>query len=257
MVYFRNFLAKLLPLLGTRQSTTAAAPLFLPLPAKEDPQYKDKIEAVYSELRSLTKTTGVPALLPPHLLFVFYSTSGGAAYRRQTVFSSNTPAESPAVLKDVSSVLGQYIAGLIDGDGHIRKDILPSGRTRGRFIITVHLYNEALVLKLAEHLGGTVCMDSITSYKTTVNSSGVSQHEGPLAARLRFGSLPLLYNLAVIINGRSINSVRTPQLNILSIDHNIAIKIPLAADLTLNNAWFLGIFDSDGYIEITHLDPLL
>lgn len=255
MINFRKFLAKFLPLLGTRQSTTAAAPLFLPLPAKDDPQYKEKIEAVYSELRSLTKTTGVPELLPPHLVFAFYSTAGEAAYRRRTVFSPHT-SESPA-LQDVSPVLAQYFAGLIDGDGHIRKDILPSGGSRGGFTITAHLYNEALVLKLAEHLGGTVYMDSITSHKTTVNSSGVTQHEGPLAARLRFGSLGSLYNLAVIINGRSINSVRTPQLNILSIDHNLAIKTPSAADVNMNNAWFLGLFDSDGSIKISRIDPLL
>lgn len=252
----RKLLSIILPAdtLGIRQISTAPSTTFLPLPAKDDPHYQERMEEIYSQLRSLTKATGIPEHLPPHLGFAFYSTTDSAAYRRQTIFSPHTL--SPLPLKDITPVIAEYFAGLIDGDGHIRINITPSGGKAPVFYQAGHLYNEALLLKLAEYLGGTVGIESAISFKTTVTDTGVEQQVGPLASRYWITAPALLYTLAILLNGRSMNSIRTPQVHSLLIGYEIAIKNPSV--VTLNNAWALGIFDSDGSIGLSGLTyPLL
>jgi hypothetical protein len=90
-------------------------------------------------------------------------------------------------------------------------------------------------LKLAEHLGGTVGIESAISFKTTVTDTGVEQQVGPLASRHTIYTPALLYKLVILLNGRCINTIRMPQLKSLLIAFDLAIKSPSV--VTLNNAW--------------------
>lgn len=140
-------------------------------------------------------------------------------------------------------ILGSYLAGLWEGDGHvaIRQNRKPT------FHVTFHISQQPLVEKLLSH---------ITNRCNGTKVGSVELKKIDNTCRLNIYSIPGLIYLITLINGK----FRTPKaykidfiIDWLNDKHNAKIKkqplcsLPLAED-----AWLAGFIDTDGcfYIEL-------
>ena len=119
----------------------------------------------------------------------------------------------------------QWLAGLIDGDGCIQLS------NKGYSSLEIVMENRDIA-----------CLEII------VNKIGgkIEEKPGVNWVRYRLHSKQGILNLINIINGEVRNPVRLNQLEKICNKYNISLIRPEI--LTYNNAWFSGMFDSDGSV---------
>lgn len=144
----------------------------------------------------------------------------------------------------------QWLAGLIDGDGHFNK----SKQGRSALFITMDIRDQSLLFEIKHKYGGHI-----------------RKIAGANAVRYDLRQDKGLINLLNDVNGLIRNPKRLLQMNILCKHYNIDTKF--SEPLTYHNGWLSGIIDSDGsiyfnkssgqlFISITQkekhiLDPLI
>ena len=143
---------------------------------------------------------------------------------------SKVPARTRCGAEDLYEVdlkFNEWLAGLIDGDGHF-------GISQGKYTsceITVELKDAACLYYIKNKLGGSVKLRS-----------------GSNSIRYRLHNKIGMINLVNRVNGNIRNSVRKEQLK--KICEILEIKLKKPKKLTKDNSWFSGFFDGDGTIGI-------
>lgn len=120
----------------------------------------------------------------------------------------------------------EWLAGVIDGDGHLTF----SGGSP-RLIIDMETRNSSLISFIQSKLGGSI-------HYPKRNTKVLSYY---------LGSRQSVTTLVHRINGNIRNSVRIPQLQ--SLCNLLGITYIPPVPLTINNAWFAGMFDADGCLS--------
>ncbi len=147
-------------------------------------------------------------------------------YKSYLVETSETIRDKPKKNKNETQ-FNQWLAGLIDGDGCLL--VNKQGYTSCE--ITVALADEKALIQIKNQLGGSIKLRS-----------------GVRAVRWRLQNKEGIIKLIHKINGHIQHSNRIKQLHKVCTVLNI---IPLESfNIDLNNAWFSGIFDSDGSVFI-------
>lgn len=121
----------------------------------------------------------------------------------------------------------QWLAGLIDGDGHFNK----SKQGRSALFITMDIRDQSLLFEIKHKYGGHI-----------------RKIAGANAVRYDLRQDKGLINLLNDVNGLIRNPKRLLQMNILCKHYNIDTKF--SDPLTYHNGWLSGIIDSDGSIYI-------
>lgn len=137
----------------------------------------------------------------------------------------NTIVETPETIRTVinSISFGQWLAGLIDGDGCL----LVSKHGYTSLEITIGLEDLSVLLYIQSVLGGTV-----------------KKRNGINAYRYRLHNITGILALINFINGHIRHSGRLVQLQRVCIQLNINILKPVTLNYT--SSWFGGFFDADG-----------
>lgn len=137
--------------------------------------------------------------------------------------SISVPSEKNMSKSDLK--FGQWLAGLIDGDGYL-------GLSQKKYPtceITVHIEEEKMLRIIQDKLGGSI-----------------RKRSGAQALRWRLSNRESMTKLIHIINGNIRNSKRIIQFNQVCEVLNIE---PVFLDLTYDNNWISGFFDADGTID--------
>ena len=119
----------------------------------------------------------------------------------------------------------QWLAGLIDGDGHFNK----SKQGRSALLITMDIRDQGLLFEIKHKYGGHI-----------------RKIAGANAVRYDLRQDKGLINLLKDVNGLIRNPKRLLQMNILCKHYNIETKF--SKPLTYYDGWLAGIIDSDGSI---------
>lgn len=119
----------------------------------------------------------------------------------------------------------KWLAGVIDGDGCF----LVSKAGYSSCEITMHVYDEPLLMRIKQELGGSV-----------------KPRAGLNAVRYRLHNTQGMKKLVSIINGQIRNTVRTAQLQKVCSALGVAYIPP--QPLEFNSTWYAGFFDADGTI---------
>lgn len=127
--------------------------------------------------------------------------------------------------KDISSFWGEWLAGLIDGDGCL--NVSKKGYCSCE--ITVSLQDEKALQQIKQKYGGSIKLRS-----------------GSKAVRYRLHHKEGMIKLINDVNGNIRNTKRLPQLHHVCTSLNLPIINPIVLDI--NNSWFSGFFDADGTI---------
>lgn len=143
------------------------------------------------------------------------------------------------IIYNQSNMLGFYIAGLFEGDGHI---VMPTAYNKHnpRWHITFHIKNKPLAQKLL-----TKIESGFIRYKTKNN-----------ACVITVSSVKGLKWIIRMINGK----LRTPKIyqihlliDWLNKHHNAQIiKLPTYTKSLREDAWFAGFIDADGSFGIRY-----
>ena len=128
-------------------------------------------------------------------------------------------------LNNVPNSFFEWLAGVIDGDGHFN---LSKGGS-ARLQITMDLRDKKTLYEIKHKLGGTI---------RPIANANALRYE----LRHRKGLITLLNN----INGLIRNPIRMLQMNKLCVKYNIIFKYP--KPLSFNNGWLSGFIDSDGSV---------
>jgi Proton-conducting membrane transporter/NADH-Ubiquinone oxidoreductase (complex I), chain 5 N-terminus/LAGLIDADG endonuclease len=126
---------------------------------------------------------------------------------------------------NVVSPFFEWLAGVIDGDGHFN---LSKGGS-ARLQITMDFRDSKVLYEIKHKLGGTI--------RTMANANALRYE-----LRHKKGLIALLNN----INGLIRNPIRMLQMNKLCVKYGIILYYP--KPLTYNNGWLSGFIDSDGSI---------
>ena len=121
----------------------------------------------------------------------------------------------------------EWLAGVIDGDGHF----ILSKKGSARLYIVMDIRDKKALYDILHKFGGSI-----------------RPIAGANALRYNLSNKKGLINLINAVNGEIRNPTRLLQLNKLCIKYNIELKYPKA--LTYNNGWFSGFLDSDGSIYL-------
>ena len=121
----------------------------------------------------------------------------------------------------------QWLAGLIDGDGHF--DLTKKGYASLKIIMPTR--DKAALYEIKHKYGGSI-----------------KSMSGSNAFKYKLSNKKGMVNLINGINGLIRNPTRLLQLNKLCVKYGIKLKEPLP--LSYNNGWFSGFVDSDGSIHI-------
>jgi LAGLIDADG endonuclease len=119
----------------------------------------------------------------------------------------------------------QWLAGLIDGDGHL--GVSKKGYTSCE--ITIGIKDVSALILVKNKLGGSV-----------------KARSGSKSFRYRLHHKSGMVNLIQRINGHVHNTKRTPQLKRVCTILDIPYLDPIP--ITSDNAWYAGFFDADGTI---------
>lgn len=138
------------------------------------------------------------------------------------------------IQSDEDKKFNEWLAGLIDGDGHLRV----SKERYTNCEITMDKYDEHTLMYIKNKLGGSVKLRS-----------------GWNAFRYRLQNKEGMINLVNRINGNIRNSKRIPQLKKICSILNISFIEPIP--LTVNSSWFSGFFDADGSIGAVFNKPCI
>ena len=136
-------------------------------------------------------------------------------------------SETIRLLSNKNLIFIQWLAGLIDGDG----SFLLSKKGYASLEITVSTRDERALQSIKHIYGGSIKLRS-----------------GVEALRYRLHDRKGLTKLLNDVNGHIRNPNRLIQLKKLL--HNYDIELKLPCDLTWENGWTSGLFDSDGTISI-------
>lgn len=144
-----------------------------------------------------------------------------------------------SIVYNQSQILGFYIAGLFEGDGHI---IMPTvyNKHNPRWHITFHIKNRPLAEKLLNKIGS-----GFIRYKTKNN-----------ACVLTVSSVKSLKWVVAMTNGK----FRTPKIyqmhvliDWLNKHHNASIeKLPVCTKPVNQDSWLAGFIDADGSFGIRY-----
>jgi hypothetical protein len=144
--------------------------------------------------------------------------------------------------KEYNNKLGNYLAGLFEGDGHIwiQKVWDKKKKHNPRFCITFGMKNEPLAKKLLELIGS-----GFIRYKLQDN-----------ACVLVISPVVGLKKVVNLLNGK----LRTPKIyqlhnliDWLNKNHSTNInKLPLKKKNLLSDSWLSGFIDSDGSFSVLH-----
>lgn len=146
-------------------------------------------------------------------------------------------------MKKLSTQLGYYLAGLIEGDGTIwTSKTLRSSNNR--------IYNPQIVISFNQK-----DKPLFTYLKSVLNTGGISKDKLSNAGNYRISDKDKLIEVINLINGK----FRTPKIKALhkAIDrlnsiHNTNIeKLPLDTSNLNSNAWLAGFTDADGNFHIS------
>jgi hypothetical protein len=141
---------------------------------------------------------------------------------------TNINNTDPNLFNFPSDRLIEWLAGLIDGDGCF----LLSKKGHASLEIVMDIRDQHCLYQIKQKFGGSVKL--LSSSK---------------AIRYRLHHKKGLLNLINALNGEIRNPVRILQMERLLNLYNIEFKKP--KQLTYNNGWFSGIFDSDGSIYLS------
>jgi len=130
--------------------------------------------------------------------------------------------------KNNNLFFNEWLAGLIDGDGHFHS----TKKGFASLNIIMHIRDKSALYEIKHKYGGSV--------KSIAGSN---------ALKYKLQHIKGLINLINDVNGFIRNPIRMLQLNKICVKYNIKLKEP--KPLTYNNGWFSGFVDSDGSI---HLD---
>ena len=131
-------------------------------------------------------------------------------------------------MKIENKIFHQYLAGLIDGDGHFFID----GTKTPRMEITMALKDEHVLQIVKQEFPGSL-----------------KHRSGAQAIRLRVSQKEVLGRLLTSINGEIRNPVRQVQMQKLCLFFNISFRYP--EPLTIENGYLAGLFDSNGTVTLT------
>ncbi len=129
------------------------------------------------------------------------------------------------VCKIASKEFNQWLAGLIDGDGHF----LLSKKGSARLYIVMDIRDKKALYDIMHRFGGSI--------NTIANAN---------ALRYNLSNKKGLISLIHAVNGEIRNPTRLLQLHKFCVKYNIQLIYP--KPLTFNNGWFSGFLDSDGSI---------
>ena len=121
----------------------------------------------------------------------------------------------------------EWLAGLIDGDGHFT--LSKSGSAR--LYIVMDIRDKGALYEILHKFGGSI-----------------RPIAGAKALRYNLSNKKGLIKLIEAVNGNIRNPTRLLQMNKLCNKYNIKLKYP--NPLTFNNGWFSGFLDSDGSIYL-------
>lgn len=148
-----------------------------------------------------------------------------------------------SIIYNQPQILGFYIAGLFEGDGHI---IMPAvyNKHNPRWHITFHIKNQPLAQKLLSKIGS-----GFIRYKTKNN-----------ACVLTISSVKGLKRVAAMTNGK----FRTPKINQMHLlidwlnkHHSASIeKLPVCVKPVSEDSWLAGFIDADGSFGIRYTKKL-
>ena len=128
---------------------------------------------------------------------------------------------------NLNQEFNEWLAGLIDGDGHF----ILSKKGSARLYIVMDIRDKKALYDILHKFGGSI-----------------KDKSGANALRYNLSNKKGLINLINAINGNIRNPTRLLQLNKLCNKYNIQLKYPEA--LTYNNGWFSGFLDSDGSVYL-------
>lgn len=121
----------------------------------------------------------------------------------------------------------EWLAGVIDGDGHF----LLSKKGSARLYIVMDVRDKKALNEILQKFGGSI--------KPIANAN---------ALRYNLSNKKGLIKLINAVNGEIRNPTRLLQLNKFCIKYNIQLNYP--KNLTFNNGWFSGFLDSDGSVYL-------
>nr|YP_010424044.1 NADH dehydrogenase subunit 5 [Aspergillus sclerotioniger]USH57643.1 NADH dehydrogenase subunit 5 [Aspergillus sclerotioniger] len=126
---------------------------------------------------------------------------------------------------EIDQSFNEWLAGLIDGDGHF----LLSKSGSARLYIVMDIRDKGALYEILHKFGGSI-----------------RPIAGAKALRYNLSNKKGLVKLIEAVNGQIRNPTRLLQLNKLCNKYNISLKYP--NPLTFYNGWFSGFLDSDGSI---------
>ena len=124
----------------------------------------------------------------------------------------------------------EWLAGLIDGDGHF----ILSKSGYARLYIVLDIRDKGALYEILHKFGGSI-----------------RPIAGAKALRYNLSNRKGLIKLIEAVNGNIRNPIRLLQLNKLCNKYNITLKYP--KPLTFKNGWFSGFIDSDGSVYYSEL----
>jgi hypothetical protein len=155
-------------------------------------------------------------------IFAFYNKE---SYFNTIEFLSKNNYSTISTTNKINNGFNEWLAGLIDGDGHF----FLSKSGSARLYIVMDIRDKGALYDILHKFGGSIRPIS-----------------GAKALRYNLSNKKGLVKLIEAINGQIRNPVRLLQLNKLCNRYNIILKYP--NPLTFNNGWFSGFLDSDGSI---------
>lgn len=157
----------------------------------------------------------------------FNSLVGTSEAIRLLKINIRTINDLPSTRREKGHAFGEWLAGLIDGDG----SFLLSKKGYASLEITMDIRDEHALQIVKNVYGGSIKLRS-----------------GANAIRYRLHHKAGLLTLISDINGKIRNSNRLLQLNKICRKYNLSLIYP--GKLNLHNGWVSGFFDADGTITI-------
>jgi NADH:ubiquinone oxidoreductase subunit 2 (subunit N) len=171
----------------------------------------------------VSKLVGISEAIRLILFYILYISFNIMKFNK---FNYSTIAN----LNKVDIGFNEWLAGLIDGDGHF----ILSKSGSARLYIVMDIRDKGALYEILHKFGGSI-----------------RPIAGAKALRYNLSNKKGLLKLIEAVNGNIRNPTRLLQLNKLCNKYNVTLKYP--KPLTFNNGWFSGFVDSDGSIYYNEL----
>lgn len=191
---------------------------------------KNKIIFIYQLI--VNTSSAIPQLVINELYQLYCDEHSNITDNKHLPYSNN------------NEEFGYYLAGLLEGDGHISLPSIGQGKLNRvlnpRIVFTSHINNIGMYTYIQKELGNI----------------GILQKSGDNVLRYKIGDIEGIKKLIFLIHGKlyTPKNIRLNQLiDFMNLKYNLTIKeSKLESSPILNNSWFAGFVDSDGHFGVKY-----